>query len=494
MRIFIACAVAIMISVPAFAADRLTIVHVNDLDRMEGDGDAGGVARLATVISDVRSRGGTVLATSAGDSISPSLLSSFDQGAHMIALLNKVGIDAMALGNHEFDFGPDIARTRIAEAQFTMLSNNAFEPDGSLIDGVEESMMVTVGEHTVGIFGLTTASTAVKSSPGDVTFGDPVEVAATTSAALREAGADVVIALAHTDRPEDMALLAARDVDVLLSGDDHDLFIRYDGRVVMVESGSQASQVTIMTLDIETVEGRRGPRVEWRPAFEVVDTATVAPDPAIAEDVAGFEAFLSAELDVEIAATPVDLDTRRTTVRATESAFGNLAVDAMRLLTEADVAITNGGGIRGDTVYEAGTVITRRDVLTELPFGNKTVLLEVTGEDIVAALENGVSAVEEGSGRFPHVSGMTFSFDPARPSGDRVSGVEVAGTALDMAKTYRLATNDFMGGGGDGYAMFMGKPSVIEANAAELMAAQVIRAFETGVAVPKVDGRVTQAE
>ncbi|MEM6634724.1 MAG: 5'-nucleotidase C-terminal domain-containing protein [Pseudomonadota bacterium] len=494
MRLAATMAAAIIAAAPALAQDTLTIVHVNDLDRMEGDGDAGGVARLATVIAELRAQGGTVLATSAGDSISPSLLSSFDEGAHMIALLNMVGLDAMALGNHEFDFGPDVTRERIAEANFTMLSNNALEPDGSLVEGVTESMMVEVGDHTVGIFGLTTDGTTVKSSPGDVTFGDPVEVAATTAEALREAGADVVVALAHTDRPEDEQLFDAGDVDIILSGDDHDLFVRYDGNVAMVESGSQASFVTVITLEIETVEGRRGPQVEWSPAFEVINTAGVAADPTVAAEVGKYEAFLSSELDIEIGETPVLLDTRRTTVRATESAFGNLTVDAMRAETGADVAITNGGGIRGDTTYEPGTVITRRDVLTELPFGNKTVLLEVSGTDVLAALENGVSAVEDGSGRFPHVSGMTFAFDASLDAGGRVSEVMISGTPLDEGKTYLLATNDFMGAGGDGYAMFAGKPSVIEENAAELMAAQVMRAFETGTAVPTLDGRVTEVK
>ena len=128
----------------------------------------------------------------------------------------------MALGNHEFDFGPDVARTRIGEANFTMLSNNALEPDGTLIDGVEESMMLEVGDHTVGIFGLTTAGTAVKSSPGDVTFSDPVEVAASMSASLREAGADVVgvdwrIPLAEARRrvPSDRALQGNLDPAIL---------------------------------------------------------------------------------------------------------------------------------------------------------------------------------------------------------------------------------------------------------------------------------------
>ena len=494
MRFAAIFAASVLAAVPAFAQDTLTIVHVNDLDRMEGAGSSGGVARLATVIQQTRAQGGTVLATSAGDSISPSLLSSFDEGAHMISLLNMVGLDAMALGNHEFDFGPDVLRTRISEATFPMLSNNAFEPDGTLIDGVTETLMIEVGDHMVGLFGLTTDGTAVKSSPGDVTFQNPVSVAASTAAALREAGADVVIALGHTDRPEDAQLFAAGDVDLILSGDDHDLLVQYDGNVALVESGSQASFVTVITLEIETVEGRRGPQVEWRPSFQAIDTTGVEPDAAVAAEVAKYEAFLSAELDIEIGATPVTMDTRRTTVRSGESAFGNLTVDAMRAETGADVAITNGGGIRGDTTYDEGTVITRRDVLTELPFGNKTVVLEVTGADIRAALENGFSAVEDGGGRFPHVSGMTVTYDASKPAGARVVDVMIGDAPLDNSGQYLLATNDFMGKGGDGYAMFAGKPSVIEANAAELMAAQVIRAFEEGSAVPVLDGRVSAAQ
>lgn len=166
----------------------------------------------------------------------------------------------------------------------------------------------------------------------------------------------------------------------------------------------------------------------------------------------------------------------------------------MRVETAADVAITNGGGIRGDTTYQPGTVLTRRDVLTELPFGNKTVLLEVSGADILAALEHGVGAIENGEGRFPHVSGLSFSFDPSKAPGERVADVTLAGAKIDERATYRLATNDFLGAGGDGYSMFADKPSIIEESAAELMAAQVMRAFETGTAVPMLDGRINQVE
>ncbi|MEM8761410.1 MAG: 5'-nucleotidase C-terminal domain-containing protein, partial [Pseudomonadota bacterium] len=121
-------------------------------------------------------------------------------------------------------------------------------------------------------------------------------------------------------------------------------------------------------------------------------------------------------------------------------------------------------------------------------------VLELSGADVVAAIENGVSAIEDGGGRFPHVSGMTFAFDASKPAGARVAEVMVGGAPIDLSATYRLATNDFIARGGDGYAVFADKPSVIEATAAELMAAQVIRAFETGAALPVLDGRVARID
>jgi 5'-nucleotidase len=182
-------------------------------------------------------------------------------------------------------------------------------------------------------------------------------------------------------------------------------------------------------------------------------------------------------------------------VRAQETAFANLMADAIREAVGADVALTNGGGIRADRTYEPGTVLTRRDIQSELPFGNKTILIEVSGADLRAALENGVSAVEDGGGRFPHVSGLTFSYDASKPAGERVTEILVGGAPLDETATFKLATNDFVGKGGDGYAMFIDKPRIIDANAGSLMAAQVIdHIAAAGSIAPAAEGRVTRLD
>ncbi|MCA8906939.1 MAG: 5'-nucleotidase C-terminal domain-containing protein [Rhodospirillaceae bacterium] len=179
-------------------------------------------------------------------------------------------------------------------------------------------------------------------------------------------------------------------------------------------------------------------------------------------------------------------------MRTGEAAFGNLVADAMRAAVGADIAITNGGGIRADRDYPAGSVLTRRDIQEELPFGNRTVLLELTGADVLAALETGFSGIEEGAGRFPQVSGLAVGYDPTRPAGARVVSVTVGGAPLDPAATYRVATNDFLARGGDGYAALTHGRTLIDPTSGGLMATQVIDHIATaGTVAPTVEGRLT---
>ncbi len=468
----------------------ITFLHVNDFDRMEEDDGRGGIARFAAVVNAARVGATPVIVTHAGDAISPSLLSGFDDGAHMIDLLNQVGIDVFAIGNHEFNFGPDILKERLAEAEFVVLSANSMEPDGSLIDGAEATWTTDVAGFTFGFIGLTTPDTAAKSSPGYVTFADPLETVNGHAAALREAGADIVVALAHTNLSEDAILFDRAEVDLILSGDDHVVSTLYNGRKLMLESGEQAEYVTELTL---TVTRDDDGDVDWTPSFRTIDTAMVEPDAAMTDAVQVYLDQLSAELDIEIGTTLTELDTRRASVRGGETAFGNLVADAMRSATGADIAITNGGGIRADRVYDPGTVLSRRDIQSELPFGNKTVSIELSGADVVAALENGFSRVEDVSGRFPHVSGLSVVYDMAQPAGERVVEVMVGGAPIDPDATYVLATNDFMARGGDGYTMFADAPRVIDEMAGTLMAAQVMDHIDAaGEVAPEIEGRIVR--
>ena len=188
----------------------------------------------------------------------------------------------------------------------------------------------------------------------------------------------------------------------------------------------------------------------------------MTPDPETQKMVEALKDKLDKSLNVEIGTTETPLDSRRNVVRTEEAAIGDLIADAMRGANGADIAITNGGGIRGDKQYAAGTVLTRRDILTELPFGNVTVVTQITGQQVNEALENGVSQVEDGAGRFPQVSGLKMVVDLKQPAGSRVVSVTVGDKPLDPAATYKVATNDFMLHGGDGYTALTGGKVLID--------------------------------
>lgn len=484
---------ALALAAPAAAEPvKLSLLHINDIDRIEDSKGRGGLARLMTLVNHERAVAEHSVFTHGGDTISPSLLAGFDKGAHMIDLFNEAELDLMVLGNHEFDFGPAVTRQRVAEARFPILSANAVDSTGTLIEGTLATWTREVGPYTVGFIGLTTPETPTISSAEGVTFKPLVETARALSDNLRGNGADLIVALAHTGIAEDMALVNGDSgIDVLLSGHDHLQITYFNGQRAFVEAGSQGENLMVVEVTMDTVDNRGQQAFVWSPQFRILSTAGVEPDAAMAAKVQGYLDQLSKELDVALGKSTVPLTSERAKVRGEETAMGNLIADAMRQGVDADVAITNGGGIRGDKTYEAGVTLTRRDIQSELPFGNRTVKLQVTGAQLLEALEHGVSAVEEGAGRFPSTSGIAMTWSRNAPAGDRVKSVSVNGKPLDTAATYTVATNDFLAKGGDGYAVFKDAKVLIDGAAAKYMATMVMDfVAAAGEVAPKIEGRV----
>ena len=494
-RLLLTTSLAALIAAPALAQEpqtvTVTMIGVNDIDKIDS-GSRGGFARLSSAIKAERAANENVVVLHAGDSISPSLLSGIDQGAHIVELLDAVGIDVLVPGNHEFDFGPDVFRARMGELGVPKLAANLREPGGAEIEGFADTLTLEFGPVTIGVVGLTSDDAQEKSSPGDLEFADLVETLERQGDMLREGGADAVVALAHASMAEDRELIASGAADIVFSGDDHILTMYYDGDVVMVEAREQAEYLPVVEVTF-TVEGEGAEReVDTDMSFRVIDTADHEPDPEIQAMLDGYEAQLDEELNVEIGTATTALDSRRASVRSAETAMGNLIADAMREAAGADIAITNGGGIRGDKEYPAGTKLTRRDVLSELPFGNKTVSYELTGAQVRALLENGYSAIEERAGKFAHVSGLTVEVDTTAPAGSRVTSVMVGDAPLDDAATYTVATNDFMGRGGDGYEAFTEGKAIIDATTGNLMANDVMAYVRAqGEVSPAAEGRIT---
>ena len=454
---------------------RVTFLLVCDVYEMaEGASGRGGLARIATAIKQERERNANVVVVHAGDAISPSLMSSLDQGRHMVDLLADLKLDVFVPGNHEFDFGPDVFRARMKEATFPILAGNVYDADGKPISGIHATLMLERAGVKIGIAGFTAEDSVTRSSPGDLKFSPTMDATLSTTAELRKAGADIIVQAVHAPRPVDAQLIQEGSADLILSGDDHDLMMYFDGKTAFVEAMQDGWYVAAVDVDIE-VEVKDGKRkVKWWPNFRFIDTAAVEPDPDMMARIAVYEKQLSDALDKPVAELGSPLNSSNAEVRGGEAAIGNLYADALRAATAADAALLNGGGFRGNRQYNAGDMLTRRDVLKELPFSNKVFVLQLTGKQLRAALEQGFAKADNLTGAFPQVSALKIRADLGQPVGTRVLSVEVAGKPLDDAASYTLATSDFLAGGGDGYAALQGADVLVGDTDARLLTDVVI--------------------
>jgi len=455
----------------------------------------GGFARLAAVVqaerAKARAEGRSVIVAHGGDTLSPSVMSGLDQGAHIIALTNIIAPDIFVPGNHEFDFGKQVFLDRMAEATFPLYGANLRDASGSTLPGYKDRTIVTVDGVRIGLTGLAYEQSPRMSSPEDLRFASTIATTKEQAAALRTEGADFVCAVLHCNRGDGIALQYARVAELLLTGHTHDLFINHDGQCALVESGYDAHYVTCIDVAISVREDGARRVATWWPQFRVIDTASVTPDAAVAAAVARFERTLTDRMRDTICTTAVALDSSTATVRTREAAIGNLFADAMRAGMRADAAVLNGGGIRAGKSYAPGARISHGDILAELPFNNRVVVVEIAGAALRRAMENGLSLLPQPSGRFPQVSGIALQFDLARKAGERVTTMQVGGAPLIDGKTYRVAIVDFLARGGDDYVMFRDATRITPDNDAPMLVNEVVGYLRRlGTARTGVEGRI----
>ncbi|MAY60810.1 MAG: bifunctional metallophosphatase/5'-nucleotidase [Rhizobiales bacterium] len=470
---------------------KLTILGVGDVYQFNEVKGRGGFARLNAVAKAEKADNPNTLYVFDGDMLSPSILSGLDKGQNTIELTNVVPFDIAVPGNHEFDFGPENFYEKMKASDYPWAAINITNADGSAVDGLGGVMMKEMAGLKIALVPVAQDTTPEVSSPGDLKFLPTVDTAIGAAEKARDDGADLVIGVVQTDMANDRELIASHAFDVIMSGDDHSYATAYDGVTAYVETSMDARFLSPLDLTV-SIGDKDGERtISWTPAFRFIDTATVEPDPETQKIVDDFQKKLDDSLGIVIGASETPLDSRRNIVRSQESAMGDLIADAMRDASGADIAITNGGGIRADRTYDAGSDLTRGDILAELPFGNVTVVTEIPGSQVLAALENGFSQVETGGGRFPQVSGMEITYDPTAPAGSRVASVTIGGKELDPDTVYKVATNDYMLSGGDGYGALGGGKVLVNAGNGNLMANDVMAYIEAkGTVSPEVEGRI----
>jgi 5'-nucleotidase len=475
----------LMLGISSAQGPNLRIVHFNDVYEIQpvSGGALGGAARVATIINEFDNP----LILFSGDAFSPSLMSSIFKGKQMIDTFNQLGLDYATVGNHEMDFGLDLAVELIGQSQFSWLSANVTDAvSGGPYAGSLPSVITDWNGVKVGIVGLLGDWLDLVGPDAQAQYKDFITVGQQEVANLKAQGAQLIIALTHMDMAEDRALAeAVPDIDLILGGHDHDPMHEVVNQTLIWKTGSDFR--TLGELKVFLIPGQKALIL---PNYIPV-TASVAEESAMAALVADYAATLDAELGQPVGETTVALDATRSGVRTLESNFGNLITDASRAFTGADVSIMNGGGIRTDQMYGPGQ-LTRGDIQAVLPFGNVVITIELSGADLVAALENGVSEVERTSGRFPQISGATYKYDPSAAAGSRILEVTVGGQPLDPARKYVVAINDFIGGGGDGYEVFVNAPRLLNEAGGPLLANVVMDyILQQGTVSPGVEGRIT---
>ena len=478
----------------ALADFDLEILHINDLhSRIESinkydstcsaEDDAagecfGGIARVKTAIDQKRAdnEGENLLVLDAGDQFQGSLFYTQYKGAPIAEFMNDIGFDAMAIGNHEFDDGPEELLAFIDAIDFPILSGNTIAAEDSIVHGKFEGYEIfDFDGEKVGVVSVLATDTDETSSPGPkITFEDEIEYLQKAVPELEAQGVNKIILLSHVGYKRDQEIAAAVDgIDVIVGGHSHTLLSSTDDKaagpyptMVKNPSGEEVPVVTAYAYskylgDLNVTFDDDGKVIDVSGAPILLD-ASVTPDEAFAARVAELDAPLEELKKREVGETASEVNGDRTVCRAEECSMGNLVADAM-LARVADqgitLAIQNGGGVRAS--IDAGTV-TMGEVLTVLPFQNTIATFQLKGADVIAALENGLSQIEEGAGRYPQVSGMKYTYDSSKEPGSRVVSVEVADgnggfTPIDEAATYGIVTNNYVRGGGDGYAVFAEK-------------------------------------
>jgi 5'-nucleotidase/UDP-sugar diphosphatase len=480
MKRFLTATAALTLTGGMAAADySLTILHTNDFharfepiskydsgcsaeDNTAGE-CFGGSARLVTAIAEARARTNNSILVDGGDQFQGTLFYTYYKGALAAEMMNKMGYDAMTVGNHEFDDGPEVLRGFMDAVNFPVLMSNAdVSAEPLLADKLAKSVVIERGGEKLGLIGLTPQDTDELASPGpNVTFSDPVAAVQGEVDNLTAQGVNKIIVLSHSGYRVDQRVAAeTTGVDVIVGGHSNTYLSNTSDRAEGPYPTMVGSTAIVQAYAYGKFLGELNVTFDDAGVITAAVGEPLITDASVAEDADTVARIAEAAkpLDeirnkvVAEAAAPIGGD--RADCRSKECSMGSLIADAMLARVKdqgIDIAIQNGGGIRAS--IDAGPV-TMGEVLTVLPFQNTLSTFQVTGATIIAALENGVSQIEEGAGRFAQVAGMTYAFDASQPAGSRVSDVMVGGAPIDPAKMYGVVSNNYVRNGGDGYDMF----------------------------------------
>lgn len=491
-RTLLASAGLLALSVGAAQAEYvLHVLHTNDfhsriepINRYDSTCDAetlekkecfGGVARLAAAIKakrdEIKAAGGNVIVVDAGDQYQGSLFYTTYKGKDTVEFMNAIGYDAMSLGNHEFDDGPDGTMILLDGAKMPVMSGNLDVSQSNQLNGkLKDTVTLDVGGEKIGLVSTLAMDTPETASPGNaVIFKDDLESLRGDVQALTDAGVTKIIGLTHVGYARDQDYAAqVPGLDAIIGGHSHTLLGPMEGAAGAYPTMVKAADGTDVPVATAYAYGKYlghltltfddAGKLTAATGEPILIEQAMPEDEAIAARVKEMAAPIEELRKKQVAETAAPIDGGRDSCRAKECEMGSLVADAMLARVKdqgVTIAIQNGGGLRAS--IDAGPV-TMGEVYDVLPFQNTLSTFEAAGATILAALENGASQYEEKAGRFAQVAGLKYSVDSKAAAGSRISDVQVASgdswAALDPAASYKLVTNNYVRTGGDGYKMF----------------------------------------
>jgi len=463
------------------------ILHFNDVYNIEAGArdPVGGISRFVTKMNELKeSSVEPTIVLFGGDAFNPSLMSTVTKGEHMVPCLEAAGVEVAVIGNHDLDFGVENLKHQIKSTSFPwLISNVKFKPTGrNLADGLSFHVKC-VGGRQIGFIGLVESAwmqTLSTINECDIDYEDFVSCGKRMSTMLRQPphNCEAIIAITHMRVPNDEKLARecgnVGEIDLIVAGHDHHYDVKPIGEnaIFVCKSGTDFRDITSLKFEFGD------DRAIVTKAERVVIDSTIAEDPACKAIVETYQNLLGTSMEKILGYSSVDLDARFSAIRTSETNIGNFIADVLRRGCNSDVAILNAGTIRADCILPAG-VFKIKDLSALLPMLDDLCSIEMKGFQLLEALENGVSQYPALEGRWPATSGCEFEFDPLKDPHKRITdgSVKIGGEALDMLKTYSVATKAYLAKGKDGYDVMAGCKELMDAEDASNLQTMIHNVF-----------------
>lgn len=428
----------------------INLIYANDMNEISS-ATKSGYASIAHLLKQERKKDLPTFFFFGGGSIGPSMLSTFDRGSHIIDLLNAIEPDVMATTKRDFSFFEDELSLRSYEAAFPFVATNIVRKDTTEpLNGLLPYVITQQGNYKIAVLSTLAATAINEYNLKQIDILSKVDSVKKQVSLIKE-DVDLIVLMNAGIENDVISLLEDGTVNLIIQKDsyahiregqaipNHPQYVFLHGidEIALINLSWEGKDTNRLTLDTR-----------------VFNYSSLAKDSQVQLMVERYENRLSNLLDEVIGRTLTPMNTQRTVIRKSESAFGNLLADTLKAYTDADIGLINGGTIRGERMYKANQHISRKDIISELPYRSNAVLLSVTGAQLSQAIEHGLSGLDNVLGSFLQVSGLTIEFNSENAVGQRVITIKHKGKPIQPDALYKVAMSDYLAKGGDNFVMW----------------------------------------